>query len=149
MIHLVSWTQRCTLQIIIITILYNCWTRVGKTSNEPKWQDDIITWKYFLHYWPFVRRIHQRWIPLTKGQRCKSWIFSLLSAWISCWVAIDLRHHVTFTVMKMRTSFSFPKWVQFLYKPLQLFSCPWTRRHLSLWPPLPPCLVHVWIEIPP
>ena len=27
--------------------------------------DDVVKWKPFLRYWPFVRGIH-RWIPLTK-----------------------------------------------------------------------------------
>ena len=70
-------------------------------------------WKWFLHDWPFVRRIHQSlvnlphkgwvhpvtggfpsqrvsafshwWIPLTKGQWCGPLIFSLMSAWATCW----------------------------------------------------------------
>ena len=29
---------------------------------------DIVKWQQFLHYWPFVRGIHQRWIPFTKDQ---------------------------------------------------------------------------------
>ena len=33
---------------------------------EMQWYDDIIKWKHFLRYWPFVRGIH-RWIPRTKA----------------------------------------------------------------------------------
>ena len=30
--------------------------------------DDVIKWKHFPRYWPFVRRIHRsRWIPRTKA----------------------------------------------------------------------------------
>ena len=30
--------------------------------------DDVIKWKHFLRYWPFVRGIHRsRWIPHTKS----------------------------------------------------------------------------------
>ena len=35
-------------------------------SNEG--HDDVIKWKYFPHYWPFVRGIHQSpVIPRTKA----------------------------------------------------------------------------------
>ena len=27
-------------------------------------QDDVMTWKCFLHYWPFVRGIHQWILPV-------------------------------------------------------------------------------------
>ena len=31
--------------------------------------EDIMTWKGFPHYWPYVREsTGHRWIPLTKGQ---------------------------------------------------------------------------------
>ena len=60
--------------------------------------DDVIKWKHFSCYWPFVRGIH-RW-PVNsphKGQRCGALMFSLICAWISDWVnnreAGDLRGH--------------------------------------------------------
>ena len=60
--------------------------------------DDIIKWKHFLHYWPFVRGIH-RW-PVNsphKGQWLGAFMFSLIFDWINGWVnnyeACDLRHH--------------------------------------------------------
>ena len=32
------------------------------------WHDDVIKWKHFPRYWPFVRGIHRsRWIPRTKA----------------------------------------------------------------------------------
>ena len=48
--------------------------------------DDVMTWKRFPHYWPFVRGIN-RWpvLPLVKGRWCGSLVFNLLSAWVSCW----------------------------------------------------------------
>ena len=63
-------------------------------------QDDVMTRKHFLYYWPFVRGILQL-IPPTKVQLSRSLTRSL--AWpTSCWtnsqVANDLRHyesHVT------------------------------------------------------
>ena len=67
------------------------------------WHGDVITWKCFPHYWPFVRGIHQslRHSP-HKGQWCGHLMFPLMSAWINCWtnspVAGDLwcrEGHVT------------------------------------------------------
>ena len=36
--------------------------------------DDVIKWKQFPRYWPFVRRIHRsRWIPRTKASDAERW----------------------------------------------------------------------------
>ena len=57
---------------------------------------DVIKWKHFPRYWPFVRGIH-RWIPSTKSQWSGALMFSLTCAWINGWVnnreAGDLRRH--------------------------------------------------------
>ena len=60
--------------------------------------DNVIKWKHFLHYRPFVQRIH--WSPvnsLHKGQWCGALMVSLICAWINRWVntceAGDLRLH--------------------------------------------------------
>ena len=60
--------------------------------------DDVIKWKHFPRYWPFVRGIH-RW-PVNspnKGQWCGALMFSSICAWINGWVnnreAGDLRRH--------------------------------------------------------
>ena len=60
--------------------------------------DDVIKWKHFPRYWPFVRGIH-RW-PMNsphKGQWLGALMFSLICTWINSWVnnleAVDLRHH--------------------------------------------------------
>ena len=62
--------------------------------------DDVIKWKHFPRYWPYVRGIH-RW-PVNsphKGQWREALMFSLICAWISRWVnnreAGDLRRHRT------------------------------------------------------
>ena len=64
--------------------------------------DDVITWKHFPPYWPFLRGIH-RWSVNSpnKGQWCGALMFSLICAWRNGWVnnreAGDLRrqraHH--------------------------------------------------------
>ena len=60
--------------------------------------DDVIKWKHFPRYWPFVWGIH--WSPVNsphKGQWCGALMFSLICAWINEWVndreAGDLRRH--------------------------------------------------------
>ena len=60
--------------------------------------DDIIKWKHFPCYWPFVQGIH--WSPVNsphKGQWNRALMFSLICAWISACVnnheAGDLRRH--------------------------------------------------------
>ena len=38
--------------------------------------DDVIKWKHFPRYWPFVRGIHRsRWIPRTKASDAALWCF--------------------------------------------------------------------------
>ena len=65
-----------------------------------KWAvyDDVIKWKHFPRYWPFVRGIHRS--PMTsphKGQWRGALMFSLICVWINGWVnnheAGDLRRH--------------------------------------------------------
>ena len=60
--------------------------------------DDVIKWKYFPRYWPFVRGIHRS--PLNsphKGQWRGALMFTLISARINGWVnnreAGDLRRY--------------------------------------------------------
>ena len=60
--------------------------------------DDVIKWKHFPRYWPFVRGIHR--LPVNsphKGQWQGALMFSLICAWINGWVnnreAGDLRRH--------------------------------------------------------
>ena len=43
---------------------------------HPNWHDDVIKWKHFPRYWPFVRGIHRsRWIPHTKASDAELWCF--------------------------------------------------------------------------
>ena len=70
----------------------------GTDSNVSCKHSDVIKWKHFSCYWPFVRGIH-RW-PVNfphKGQWRGALMFSLICAWIYGWVinreAGDLRHY--------------------------------------------------------
>ena len=60
--------------------------------------DDVIKWKHFPRYWPFVRGIHR--LPVNSPNTGKwhgALMFSVICAWINSWVnnreAGDLRRH--------------------------------------------------------
>ena len=60
--------------------------------------DDVIKWKHFPRYWPFVRGIHRSPVNSQhKGQWRGALMFSLICTWINGWVnngeAGDLRRH--------------------------------------------------------
>ena len=60
------------------------------------WQDhdDVIKWKHFPLYWPFVRGSHRLPVDsLHKGQWRGALMFSLICDWTNAWDAGDLRHH--------------------------------------------------------
>ena len=64
----------------------------------PVEHDDVIKWKHFPRYWPFVRGIHRPPVNSPhKGQWRASCTVSLVCAWINGWVnngeASDLRRH--------------------------------------------------------
>ena len=59
---------------------------------------DVIEWKHFPRYWPFVRGIHRSPVNSShKGQGCGALMFSFICAGINGWVnnreAGDLRCH--------------------------------------------------------
>ena len=89
--------------------LYKLITQDCLDSMNSAYHDDIIKWKHFLHYWPFVRGICQSPVNSPhKGQWRSALMFSLICAWINGWVnsreAGDFRcHHTHYdvTVMSM------------------------------------------------
>ena len=74
-------------------------------SVSEGFHDDVIKWKHFPRYWPFVRGIHRT--PTTnKGQWGGALMFSLICAWTNSWVnnrkTGDLRrHHAHYDVTVM------------------------------------------------
>ena len=80
MVHL-KWWRQCVQSLQLIWI-----NRIGRTDSC---HDDVIKWKHFPPYWPFVRGIHRQW----RG----ALMFYLICAWINDWVnnckAGDLRRH--------------------------------------------------------
>ena len=81
--------------------------------------DDVIKWKHFPSYWPFVRGIHRS--PVNYPHKCqwrRSLMLSLICAWINGWVnnleAGDLRRHrahcdviIMFCLKMMAARFNF------------------------------------------
>ena len=67
----------------------------AENSNS---HDDVIKWKHFSLYWPFVRGIHLSSVDSPqKGQWRRALMFSLICAWTNGWAnnhdAGDLRCH--------------------------------------------------------
>ena len=71
---------------------------VGSHGTARPSHDDVIKWKHFPRYWPFVRGIHRSPVNFPhKGQWCGALIFFVIWAWMNIWVnnreAGDLRRH--------------------------------------------------------
>ena len=70
----------------------------GPAQRCNDYHDDVIKWKYFPRYWPFVWGIHR---SLVNSHRKGLWrgalMISLICVWINGWVnnrkAGDLRRH--------------------------------------------------------
>ena len=104
----------------VILSALNCvdyWSGIPTLSGILKWMhDDVIKWKHFLRYWPFVWGIHR---PLVnsphKGQWRGALKFSLICVWINGWVnnreAGDLRRHrAHYDVIVMGSGWIFTQW---------------------------------------
>ena len=80
------------------------------TSNVSSLHDDVMKWKHFPRYWPFVWGIH-RW-PVNsphKGQWRGALMFSLICAWLNGWVNnrnadVFRRHRAHYDVIVMVTN---------------------------------------------
>ena len=93
--------QSCTKQLI---------------SSPPQeylnWYHDVIKWKHFPRYWPFVRGIHRSPVNFPhKGQWRGALMFSLIWAWMNGWInngkASDLRHYLAHYEVTVMTGGSF------------------------------------------
>ena len=79
--------------------LWNMTLRMVNFNDDNNWShDDVIKWKHFPRYWPFVRGIHR--FPVNsphKGQWYGALVLSLICVWIHDWVnnpeAGDLRRY--------------------------------------------------------
>ena len=78
-----------------------CVSNRGPSSDEVRrhaFHADVIKWKHFARYWPFVRGIHRSPVNSPhKGQWRWALVFSLICTRINGWVynreAGELRHH--------------------------------------------------------
>ena len=81
-------------------------------GDVTRYKDDVIKWKHFPRYWPFVRGIHRSPVNSPhKGQWRGALMFSLICAWINDWVnngmAGNLRSHRAHCDVSVMTSFRF------------------------------------------
>ena len=68
-LHLDRVTPFCHLVLALELLL-------GEQSQIVCDHDDVIKWKHFPRYWPFVRGIHgSRGIPRTKASDAELWCF--------------------------------------------------------------------------
>ena len=85
------------MRVIVATVTRGMadWASIG-----PCWtiHDDVIKWRHFTRYWPFVRGIHRS--PVNSphnGQWRGALMFSSICVWLNGWVnnreAGDLRRH--------------------------------------------------------
>ena len=80
------------------------------SAEDVTFHNDVIKWKHFPRYWPFVRGIYRSPVNSThKGQCRRALLFSLTHDWINGWVnnreAGDLRRlraHYDVVVMRNR-----------------------------------------------
>ena len=83
------------------------WQTVSQVHHKLLRHYDVIKWKHFPRYWPFVWGIHRSPVNSPhKGQWRRALMFSLIRVWINGWVnnreAGDLRRyrsHYDVTVM--------------------------------------------------
>ena len=83
-----------------LSLQYKSLVSVSETTIVVSVHDDVIKWKHFPRYWPFVRGIHRSPVNFPhKGHWRGALMFSLICTWINGWVnnrkAGDLRHHRT------------------------------------------------------
>ena len=98
-----KWTCWWHIKIVLEWLcLFKLWIKFVKLNafngimcswwNKSQQHDDVIKWKHFPHYWPFVRGIH--WSPVDspyKGQWCGALMVSLILC-MSKRLNIQLRH---------------------------------------------------------
>ena len=99
-------TNVCSFQIALYLVCFilghpiqpSIQPTIHPTIHPSTAHDDVIKWKHFPCYWPFVRGIHWSLVNSPhKGQWRGALMFSLICAWINAWInncgAGDLRRH--------------------------------------------------------
>ena len=110
--HAMLYTDKLQIEntIVINPFILQCqyysvfrlgWDKVGVgilVVDRRDHDDDVIKWKHFLCYWPFVRGIHRSPVDYShQGQWHGALMFSLFCAWTNGWAinrdAGDLRRY--------------------------------------------------------
>ena len=84
-VYILTYFEVCVL--LILTRFCGCALGGGGCASQ-SWpcHDDVIKWKHFPPYWPFVRGIHRSPVnSLHKGQWRGALMFSLICVWINGW----------------------------------------------------------------
>ena len=103
------WDCMCYIKVFVVKVERRVIASLGPLYANSMLHDDVIKWKHFPRYCPFVRGIHR--LPVNsphKGQWRGGLVFSLICVWTNGWVhnrdAGDLRCHRALydvTVMKI------------------------------------------------
>ena len=71
------------IPVKIVVLYYSCKTTLLMRHKKKLCHDDVIKWKHFPRYWPFVRGIHRSPVNSPhKGQWRRALMFSLICVWI-------------------------------------------------------------------
>ena len=124
--------------------LIGSWRKLQMMCLLP-WHDDVIKWKHFPRYCPFVRGIHRSPVNSPhKGQWRGALMSSLICVWINGWVnnreASDLRRYRALCDVTVMTGLKgsvvlfrnfwwkrFNIWVQ----PTNVL--PWCKKYIKTW----------------
>ena len=103
--HSNEWIDECTVQQAVRLVTHSDKHPIDSLQvcrHIMRYQmfvhDDVIKWKHFPRYWPFVRGIHRSPVNSPhKGQWRGALMFSLICVWIHSWTnnreAGDLRRY--------------------------------------------------------
>ena len=154
---------RWKIRLAVIPLLVIKWQQIfahATTSerschgeNFTAIHDDVIKWKYFPRYWPFVRGIHRSPVNYPhKGQWRGALMFTLICAWRNGWVynrgAGDLRRyrlHYDVIVMHFDRIEVRVKWyIHWIWMAMEK---PLVKRGPALHTCKLPSVKNVWIEM--
>ena len=96
------WPMCVCIPFRFTTRTFNAWLHWSQWSSRGEYHDDVIKWKHFPRYWPFVRGIHRSPVNSPhKGQWRGALMFTLICVWINgiFWIGIFLSWSTFFQVM--------------------------------------------------
>ena len=141
--YLTYWPPVTTCGVLLILVRKRVWSLTTNVDLH----DDVVKWKYFPRYWPFVRIIHRSPVNYPhKGQWRGVLMFSLICAWINGRVnngeADDLRPHRSLydvTVMAIDEAIWYSPTCKFTgnVRVISLLKCFWKLsilNHMQRWP---------------